>query len=98
MVVKISHITLAEELISRYDEIMQKPIRTKWHYNKVEYLAAVLHGLPTNQTASHLTKDSKDVNPKLTTPELGNDNLKRESILVSSIYKSTSHIIGAVST
>ena len=59
---------------------MKRPVRTKWHYNEVEYLTAVLHGMHTKMTSSHLiAKDKKDVNPKLITPELGDDNRNRES-------------------
>ena len=77
--VYVYQITLADELITRRREIMQRPVRSKWQFNEVNILAEVLHGIPSNMTCSHLTKDKKDVNPKLITPELAEDNRLRES-------------------
>lgn len=78
-VVCVYQMTLGDELVLRRQEIMQRPVRSKWEYNEVNYLAEVLHGIPTNMTSSHLTKDKKDVNPKLITPEGGGDNKMRET-------------------
>ena len=75
----VYQITLGDELVLRRHEIMQRSVRSKWEYNEVNYLAEVLHGIPTNMTCSHLTKDRKDVNPKLITPELADDNTNTES-------------------
>eukprot|EP00956_Cyclotella_meneghiniana_P002375 scaffold2667_cov36-Cyclotella_meneghiniana.AAC.1 len=56
----VYQITLADELITRRREIMQRPVRSKWQFNEVNILAEVLHGIPSNMTCSHLTKDKKD--------------------------------------
>eukprot|EP00956_Cyclotella_meneghiniana_P030054 scaffold74749_cov35-Cyclotella_meneghiniana.AAC.8 len=43
---RIYQITLGDELVLRRHEIMQRPVRSKWEYNEVNYLAEVLHGIP----------------------------------------------------
>lgn len=75
--VKIYQKTLAKDVIARKKEIMENPITKKWQYNEVEFLGALLCGLKTNMTGSHLTKDRKDVNPKLMTVEDSMDNNHR---------------------
>ena len=75
---KIYQKTLAKDVIARMKEIMENPITKKWQYNEVEFLGALLYGLKTNMTGSHLTKDSKDVNAKLMTLEDNMDNRFRE--------------------